>query len=66
MKARLFRRCEVSYGSRFLSVIGAPIRLDRSEIIGSVMVVEDITEAKILAGRAMNFSRLPRTNYGRR
>jgi PAS domain S-box-containing protein len=46
---RAFSAREVSYGRRFLSVIGAPIRLERGEIIGSVMVVEDITEAKILA-----------------
>lgn len=44
-----FTADEVGYGSRFLSIMGAPIRLEHGEVIGAVMVAEDITEAKILA-----------------
>lgn len=46
---KAFNANEINLGSKFLSIIGAPIRLETKEVIGSVLVVEDTTEAKILA-----------------
>jgi two-component system sensor histidine kinase ResE len=44
-----FSADNANYGNRFLSISGVPIRLAHGEIIGSVIIVEDITEAKNLA-----------------
>ena len=39
---------EVAYGKKILSIFGAPIRLGSGGIIGMVVLIDDITEAKIV------------------
>lgn len=39
---------DISYKSKFLRIFIAPIVSDATEVIGSVILVEDITEAKVL------------------
>ncbi len=39
---------EAVYGSRILSVFGAPIMIQLDKIIGTVILIEDITEEKVL------------------
>lgn len=43
-----FNVSEITYGSRILSIFGAPIRSEGDTIIGTVVLVEDITEVKIM------------------
>ncbi|GEM_PF-5641125 len=45
----LFNISEVDYGDHILSVFGAPVRTQDHNIIGTVILIEDITEAKIMA-----------------
>jgi len=44
-----FSADDITHGNRSLSIIGAPIHLARGEIIGSVIIVEDVTEVQNLA-----------------
>ncbi len=39
---------EVSYGNRILTIFGAPIMVHLDKIIGTIVLVEDITERKVL------------------
>ncbi|MEK7594960.1 MAG: PAS domain-containing sensor histidine kinase [Patescibacteria group bacterium] len=39
---------EISYGNRILTIFGAPIMVHLDKIIGTIVLVEDITERKVL------------------
>lgn len=47
-EGKIFELNEVQYGNKTLTMFGAPVILSLDKIIGTVILVEDITESKII------------------